>query len=193
MRGRDTRAGKGAVGDIEFVIVRPSDAPAFVAAVVPIAASAVGTRSLSRPQPAAAGRPGLWSVHLYRAEPAWRAGQAERNYARRGSFRVATKYPRIASAWYAERGVNADIVSLHGNIELGPIVGMTDRIVDITATGATLRDNDLVITGRIMDCTARFFVNPGAARLDPRVRNLADRLAAAVKDKHFEPVAGSAQ
>ena len=52
---------------------------------------------------------------------------------------------------------------------------------------------DLVITGRIMDCTARFFVNPGAARLDPRVRNLADRLAAAVKDKHFEPVAGSAQ
>ena len=44
------------------------------------------------------------------AEPAWRAGQAERNYARRGSLRVATKYPRIASAWYAERGVNADIV-----------------------------------------------------------------------------------
>ena len=44
-----------------------------------------------------------------------------------------------------------------------------------------------------MDCTARFFVNPGAARLDPRVRNLADRLAAAVKDKHFETVAGSAQ
>ena len=41
---------------------------------------------------------------------------------------MATKYPRIASAWYAERGVNADIVSLHGNIELGPIVGMTDRI-----------------------------------------------------------------
>ena len=52
---------------------------------------------------------------------------------------------------------------------------------------------NLVITGRIMDCTARFFVNPGAARLDPRVRNLADRLAAAVKDKHFETVAGSAQ
>ena len=50
-----------------------------------------------------------------------RAGQAERNYARRGSLRVATKYPRIASAWYAERGVNADIVSLHGNIELGPL------------------------------------------------------------------------
>ncbi len=100
---------------------------------------------------------------------------------------MATKYPRIASAWYAERGVNADIVSLHGNIELGPIVGMTDRIVDITATGATLRDNDLVITGRIMDCTARFFVNPGAARLDPRVRNLADRLPRPLRTSILSP------
>ena len=70
---------------------------------------------------------------------------------------------------------------------------MADRIVDITATGATLRDNDLVITGEIMECTARFFVNPGAARLDPRVRELAARLATAVEGLHFEPVAGSAQ
>ncbi len=61
------------------------------------------------------------------------------------------------------------------------------------ATAYAKEGANLVITGRIMDCTARFFVNPGAARLDPRVRNLADRLAAAVKDKHFEPVAGSAQ
>ncbi len=67
-------------------------------------------------------------------------------------------------------------MTLHGNIELGPIVGMTDRIVDITATGRTLRENDLVITGEIMECTARFFVNPGRSRLDPRVRALAARL-----------------
>ena len=194
VRGRDTQAGEGAVGDIEFVIVRPSDAPAFVGcggADCGICGwDSLIEADLNLLQLVDLGY-GLCT--FIEAEPAWRAGQAERNYARRGSLRVATKYPRIASAWYAERGVNADIVSLHGNIELGPIVGMTDRIVDITATGATLRDNDLVITGRIMDCTARFFVNPGAARLDPRVRNLADRLAAAVKDKHFEPVAGSAQ
>ena len=91
---------------------------------------------------------------------------------------MATKYPRIASAWYESRGIAADIVTLHGNIELGPIVGMTDRIVDITATGTTLRENNLVITGELMECTARFFVNPGRARLDARVRMLADRLAA---------------
>ena len=194
MRGRDTRAGEDTVGDIEFVIVRPSDAPAFVGcggADCGICGwDSLIEADLNLLQLVDLGY-GLCT--FIEAEPAWRVGQAERNYARRGSLRVATKYPRIASAWYAECGLNADIVSLHGNIELGPIVGMTDRIVDITATGATLRDNNLVIIGRIMDCTARFFVNPGAARLDPRVRNLADRLAAAVKGKHFEPVAGSAQ
>ena len=95
-----------------------------------------------------------------------------------GVLRVATKYPRIARAWYERRGVNAEIVSLHGNIELGPIVGMADRIVDITATGTTLRENDLVVTGELMECTARLFVNPGRARTDARVRELVRRLIA---------------
>ena len=194
VKGVDTRGGADSIGEIEFVIVRPSDAPAFV--------------SCGGADCGICGRDSLIEADLkllqlvdlgygackfIEAEPAWRAGEAERNYARRGSLRVATKYPRIASEWYASRGVNAEIVSLHGNIELGPIVGMTDRIVDITATGATLRENDLVITGEIMKCAARFFVNPGAARLDPRVRMLADRLAAAVEHLHFEPVAGASQ
>ena len=191
VHGRDTA---GDIGDIEFVIVRPSDAPVFTAcggadcgicgydSLIEADVELLQLVDL-----------GYGGCRFIEAEPAWRAGEAERNYARLGALRVATKYPRIASAWYASRGVNAEIVSLHGNIELGPIVGMADRIVDITATGATLRDNDLVITGEIMECTARFFVNPGAARLDPRVRELAARLATAVEGLHFEPVAGSAQ
>lgn len=194
VHGRDARAGEDGIGDIEFIIVRPSDAPAFVAC------GGADCGICGRDSLIESGLDLLQLVDLgygackfIEAEPSWRAGQAERNYARRGSLRVATKYPRIAAAWYASRGVVADIVSLHGNIELGPIVGMTDRIVDITATGATLRENDLVITGEIMECTARFFVNPGAARLDPRVRILGERLAAAVEHLHFEPVAGSAQ
>ena len=107
---------------------------------------------------------GLGGCRFIEAEPAAsvRAQRAERSYARTGVLRVATKYPRIARAWYERRGVNAEIVSLHGNIELGPIVGMADRIVDITATGTTLRENDLVVTGELMECTAQLFVNPGA-------------------------------
>ena len=70
-----------------------------------------------------------------------------------------------------------DILTLHGNIELGPIVGMTDRIVDITATGTTLRENDLVIVDDVMECTARFFSGPAAYRCDKRIRDLAARLS----------------
>lgn len=176
--GRDTRVG-GTIGDVEFVIVRAQDAPAFVAN----GGAACGI----------CGRDSLIEANLnllqlvdlkygacrfIEAEPASRSGEAEKNYARRGNLRVCTKYPRIAGQWYAGRGINADIVTMHGNIELGPIVGMTDRIVDITATGTTLKENDLVITGEVMECTARYFVNPGLSRLDPRVRELGDRLAA---------------
>lgn len=175
---RDTRPG-GTIGDVELVIVRPTDAPAFVAC------GGADCGICGRDSLIEADLNLLQLVDLnygacrfIEAEPADRAGLAERAYARRGSLRVATKYPRIAAAWYEGRGVNAEIVSLHGNIELGPIVGMTDRIVDITATGTTLRENNLVITGELMECTARFFVNPGRARLDARVLELADRLAA---------------
>lgn len=178
VRARDLRAGANdAVGDIELVIVRATDAPAFVSA------GGADCGFCGRDSLIEAGLDllelidmGYGACRFIEAEPAGRAGAAERAYARRGCLRVATKYPRIAAAWYEQRGIAADIVTLHGNIELGPIVGMTDRIVDITATGRTLRENDLVITGEIMECTARFFVNPGRARLDPRVRALAARL-----------------
>ena len=178
-RSRDLREGPNSIGEVEFIIVRPTDAPAFVAcggadcgicgrdSLIEADMNLLQLVDL-----------GFGACRFIEAEPAAAAGAAERAYARRGSLRVATKYPRIAGAWYASRGINADIVSLHGNIELGPIVGMTDRIVDITATGTTLRENDLVITGEIMECAARFFVNPGRARIDARVRELAARLAA---------------
>lgn len=72
-------------------------------------------------------------------------------------------------------------MALHGNIELGPIVRIADRIVDITATGTTLRENDLVVVGDVMECTARFFAGPAAYRCDSRVRDLASRLESVSK------------
>ena len=183
VRGADRRYGMGpdAVGDVEFVIVRATDAPAFVAG------GGADCGFCGRDSLIEADLKllelidmGYGACRFIEAEPAGRAGAAERAYARRGTLRVATKYPRIARAWYERRGIAADIVTLHGNIELGPIVGMTDRIVDITATGTTLAENDLVVTGEIMKCTARFFANPGRARLDPRVLALARRLEAAL-------------
>ena len=176
---RDARGGADGIGAVELVIVRAADAPAFVAgggadcgicgrdSIIEADLDLLQLVEL-----------GYGTCRFIEAEPAGSAGGAKRAYARRGTLRVATKYPRIATSWYEQRGVHAEVVALHGNIELGPIVGMADRIVDITATGTTLRENDLVITGELMTCTARFFANPGRARLDPRVRELARRLAA---------------
>ena len=67
---------------------------------------------------------------------------------------------------------------LHGNIELGPIVGLSDRIVDITATGTTLRENNLEVVDTVLECNARFFASPASVRCDGRVARLAARLAA---------------
>ena len=115
------------------------------------------------------------------AEPRSAVGAAEKAYAWRGTVRVATKYPRITQAYYDRIGQQVDIIQLHGNIELGPLVGMTDRIVDITATGTTLRENDLVIVDDVMSCTARFFAGPAAFRCDKRIRDLSKRLAEVVE------------
>ncbi len=117
------------------------------------------------------------------AEPRANAGKTDRAYAWRGYERVATKYPRITQAYYDRIGRQVEILPLHGNIELGPIVGMADRIVDITATGTTLRENDLVIVDDVLECSARFFAGPAAYRCDARIRSLADRLADAASRK----------
>ena len=110
------------------------------------------------------------------AEPADAKGRAEENYRRLGSMRVATKYPRITRQYFERIGVEADVLKFHGNIELAPLVGMADRIVDITATGTTLHENNLVVVDDVLTCSARFFANPASARTDPRVFDLARRL-----------------
>ena len=120
---------------------------------------------------------GFGACRFVVAEPAWAKGRAEHNYSWRGTMRVATKYPRVTQQYYDRIGQQVDIVTLHGNIELGPILGMTDRIVDITATGTTLAENDLVIVDDVMECSARFFAGPAAYRCDRRIRDLAARLS----------------
>lgn len=84
---------------------------------------------------------------------------------RRGTLRVATSYPRIAETYFASTGRQVEIVQIKGSVELAAIAGMADAIVDLTATGTTLRENGLVISERIATSTARLIANPGAYRL----------------------------
>jgi ATP phosphoribosyltransferase len=91
-----------------------------------------------------------------------RAAEALR---RLGVVRIATKYPRIAARYFIDTGRQAEIVSVKGSVELAPLTGLAEGIVDLTATGTTLKENGLVIRERITTCTARLIANPVAHKL----------------------------
>jgi len=96
-------------------------------------------------------------------------------------IRIATKYPRITRAYLARRGLTAEVIPLSGAIELGPLTGLSDRIVDITQTGETLRQNGLVEVDKVADVSARLVVNPARLKLDgSRIGALIDALEHAV-------------
>ena len=84
---------------------------------------------------------------------------------RLGVMRVATKYPRIAARHLEETGRQAEIVEVKGSVELAPLTGMVEAIVDLTATGTTLRENNLVVREEIAVSTARLIANPVAHKL----------------------------
>jgi ATP phosphoribosyltransferase len=84
---------------------------------------------------------------------------------RLGVMRVATKYPRIAARHFERTGRQAEIVEVKGSVELAPLTGLAEGIVDLTATGTTLRENGLVIREEILASTARLIANPVAHKL----------------------------
>lgn len=95
--------------------------------------------------------------------------------------RVATKYPNLAAAHFARRGLPAEIIHLHGSIEAAPALGLADLIVDVTETGETLRANDLVVDQVVLEVSARLVVNRVALKLHPeRLRVLVGALRDAV-------------
>ena len=104
---------------------------------------------------------------------------------RLGVMRVATKYPRIAAEHFEETGRQAEIVEVKGSVELAPLTGMVEAIVDLTATGTTLRENNLIVREEILVCTARLIANPvahklKAARIDALLEQLRGLPAASV-------------
>jgi ATP phosphoribosyltransferase len=98
---------------------------------------------------------------------------------RLGRVRIATKYPRIASEHFSSTGRQAEIVEVKGSVELAPLTGLVDGIVDLTATGTTLAENDLEVVEDIVTCTARLIANPVAHKLKAaRIDELVERVRA---------------
>jgi ATP phosphoribosyltransferase len=165
-------------GSAELLFLRPTDVPAYVE----FGAADCGI----------VGKDVLWETDRHVAEladlefGACRLVVAARRIDRyhEGAplptfLRVATKFSRSAEAFFSERDLPVEIIPLHGSVELAPLVGLADLIVDLTASGNTLREHDLVIVDVIDKSSARFVVNPIRFRAKyEALRNLLDRLGA---------------
>lgn len=91
-----------------------------------------------------------------------RLAEAQR---RLGTMRIATSYPRIAERYFESTGRRAELVEIKGSVELAPLIGLGDGIVDLVATGRTLEENELEVREEIVECTARFVANRVAHKL----------------------------
>ena len=162
--------------DIGVITMRPSDVPTYVEA----GAADLGVTGKDVLLEQAAQRPGEGGREVYELLDlgygrctmvlASKAGPdpAREALRRLGVMRVATKYPRIAARHMDETGRQAEIVEVKGSVELAPLTGVVEAIVDLTATGTTLRENNLVIREEIVVCTARLIANPVAHKLKAR-------------------------
>ena len=99
------------------------------------------------------------------------------------TLRVATKFPNIASSYYERIGRDIDIIKLNGSIELAPILGLSDVIVDIVETGTTLRENDLEVKATILPISARLIANKASFRFaSDEIGAIADKMKALVTE-----------
>jgi ATP phosphoribosyltransferase len=154
-------------GDVGIVTMRPSDVPTYVeagAADVGITGKDVLTEQDEREVVELLDL-GYGPCRMILATVAGEPDPAAEALRRLGVMRVATKYYRIAARYFEATGRQAEIVEVKGSVELAPLTGLVEAIVDLTATGTTLRENGLVIREEIMTSTARLIANPVAHKL----------------------------
>lgn len=169
--------------DARFVIAKPSDVPVYVAyGAVDCGIAGADVLVEADLDVVEMVDLGFGACRFVVAELEDAVGSAEESYRHLGVIRVATKYPRVTERHFAQAGVQIEVVKLNGNIEIAPLIGLADRIVDITATGTTLRENRLRVVEDVMESTARFVANPVSLRLrGDEVAALAARLADVVR------------
>jgi ATP phosphoribosyltransferase len=194
--------------EIGVITMRPSDVPTYVEAgaadigitgkdVLAERATEAGRHSPSARVPVSAGEVsgvgrsatgrevyelldlGYGRCTMVLASIAGQPDPAAEALRRLGVMRVATKYPLIAARHFEETGRQAEIVEVKGSVELAPLTGLVEAIVDLTATGTTLRENNLEVREELFECTARLIANPVAHKLKAAaIDDLLERLRA---------------
>jgi ATP phosphoribosyltransferase len=172
--------------DVRVVIVRASDVPTYVQ-YGGADLGVTGLDTLIEHNADWGGSAGLYQpldlqIAKCRVSVAVRADFDYANAVKQGSrLTVATKYVNIAREFFAAKGVHVDLIKLYGSMELAPLTGLADAIVDLVSTGGTLKANNLVEVERIMDISSRLVVNQAALKLKQQaIRAVIDAFAGAI-------------
>lgn len=167
---------------MRFLLVKPADVPVYVeygAADLGIVGQDVlweSGRDVYEPLQLGFGRCRL----VLAGTPA----QRNRNFRLATGLRVATKYPRLTRSYFQQRGLSVETIPLTGSIELAPLVGLADLVVDVVETGRTLRENGLVELEEILSCQAIVIINRVAHRLHlAQIRQLLSGLTSQTQDE----------
>ncbi|MEP7272856.1 MAG: ATP phosphoribosyltransferase [Acidobacteriota bacterium] len=150
-------------GRCSFVFVKPGDVPIYVE--YGVADAGVCGRDVLLESRAEVHEPLDLKIGHCRIAVAGRREVVGKDYNLLATVRVATKYPRITSRYFHERGIPIEVIALSGSVELAPLLGLSDRIVDLVETGRTLRENGLEVIDVITDSTARLIVNRASFHL----------------------------
>ena len=163
-----------------IMIVRPSDVPTYVeygaVDVGVVGADVLMEQATDVYEPLDLG---FGACRLAVAAP---ESAVERNGRHGIKLRVATKYPNMTERFFTQKGIPIEIIKLYGSVELAPLVGLADRIVDLVSSGKTLRAHNLVVTDVIAESTARLIVNRASLKLKhKRVTGLIEALRTGLK------------
>jgi ATP phosphoribosyltransferase len=140
-----------------FFMVKPIDVPTYVE--YGVADVGIAGRDVLLESNADVHQPLDLKIGICKMVVAGPKATANQNYKELSAVRIATKYPRITTEYFTQRGVPLEIISLSGSVELAPLLGLSDRIVDLVSTGRTLAENGLEVIESICDISARLIVN----------------------------------
>ena len=167
--------------DVKLVIIRATDVPTYVqfgAADIGVAGKDVllehGADGLYEPVDLKIAKCKLMTAGLVDADP--------ETLGKNGRIRVATKFTNVAKRFFESRGEQVEVIKLYGSMELGPIVGLADLIVDVVDTGNTLKANGLKPMDHIADVSSRLVVNKAAMKMKhARISDIIEKIKAAVE------------
>ncbi|MEW6730184.1 MAG: ATP phosphoribosyltransferase [Acidobacteriota bacterium] len=150
-------------GEYNFVFVKPADVPVYVE--YGVADVGICGRDVLLERAADVHTPLDLGIGYCRLVVAGKKEEAPALSSRFSALRIATKYPRITAEYFQRRAVPVEIIELSGSIELAPLLGLADRIVDLVETGRTLRENGLELKEVIAESTAQLIVNRASFQL----------------------------